>query len=181
MSDIGVGLLLFVCLLVAVGLIRFFSWLTELQETHGSLPRAGVNTIRHYVSVRPRNMSTDDVGSLPDRAPVPPVVATFTTAEQSIVTPNNEYNSSLFDNERAAFDTTAKSIAAMYQKGVITNLSKAICAAYGCTVQSATKTDSTYQMALRAVNKYLPDKNAPQFRMTPEQEATREALGLNRA
>lgn len=60
MSDVGIGLLLFVCLLVAVALIRFFSWLTELQEEHGSLGRAGVNTVKRYVAVQPRVMSRSD-------------------------------------------------------------------------------------------------------------------------
>lgn len=63
MSDLGVGLLLFACLLVAVGLIRFFSWLTELQEEHGSIRRAGVNTIRRYVSTSPRVMSRENAAT----------------------------------------------------------------------------------------------------------------------
>jgi hypothetical protein len=126
-----------------------------------------------------RPMSSTRGDDLSKNATVPPVVTTSTAAKQPIVTPNNEYSSGLSDNGRLQFEATAKSIAAMYQRGVITNLSKAICAAYGCTVQSAQKTDSTYQMALKAVNRYLPAKDAPQFRMTPEQEAAREALGLN--
>lgn len=172
MSDIGVFLLLFVGVLLLVGVIRFLAWLTELQEEHGSLGQAGVNAIKRYVVVT-RPMSSERGDRESDQPTVSPAVTTFTTAEQPIVTPNNEYN-------RGLSDDTAKSIAAMYQKGVITNLSKAICAAYGCTVQSSSKPDSTYQVALRAVNKYLPKDNTPQFRITPEQEAAREALGLNR-
>mgnify|MGYP001607408571 CR=1 FL=1 len=68
MSDIGIGLLLFACLLIAVGLIRFFSWLTELQEKHGSLGRAGANTIKRYVTVRQRDMSNAGDGSPAARA-----------------------------------------------------------------------------------------------------------------
>jgi len=59
MSDIGIFLLLFACLLLAVGVIRFFSWLTELQEKHGSLGQAGVNTIKKYVATQPRVMSRE--------------------------------------------------------------------------------------------------------------------------
>lgn len=128
---------------------------------------------------RPVDMSSTQEDGDRNNAAVTPVVTTRTTAEQPIVTPNNEYNGGLSDNERIMFETTAKSIAAMYQKGVVTNLSKAICAAYGCTVQSASKPDSTYQLALKAVNKHLPKSNAPQFRTTPEMENAREALGLN--
>ena len=60
MSDIGVFLLLFACLLIAVGLIRFFSWLTELQEKHGSLGRAGVNTVKRYIAVERPVMARED-------------------------------------------------------------------------------------------------------------------------
>ena len=138
------------------------------------------NTWSALLHWRPVNMSSGGERDATKNAVVPPIVTTFTAAEQPIVTPNNEYSEGLSDKERIAFDTTARNIAAMYQKGVVTNLSKAICAAYGCTVQSSAKPDSTYQMALKAVNKYLPDKNAPQFRMTPEMENAREALGLNK-
>lgn len=93
--------------------------------------------------------------------------------------PNNEYSSGLSDSGRVQFEATAKTVAALYEAGLVTNLSKSICRAYGCSVQAAAKTDSTYQMALKAVNRYLPKKDAgPQFRSTPEIEATRAALGL---
>lgn len=65
MSDIGIFLLLFACLLIAVGLIRFFSWLTELQEKHGSVTRAGVNTVKRYVVVERPVMSRHDEGAGP--------------------------------------------------------------------------------------------------------------------
>lgn len=94
-----------------------------------------------------------------DRAPV-----TIPTAvEQPIATPNNEYSSPLSDNRQRDFETTAKTIATLYEKGIVTNLSKAICAAYGCTVQAATKPDSTYQLALRAVNRNLSKAKGGQF------------------
>jgi hypothetical protein len=54
-SDVGLFLLLFAALLVLVGVIRFFAWLTELQEEHGSLPRAAGHAIERYVLVRPVN------------------------------------------------------------------------------------------------------------------------------
>lgn len=160
---IVVGALAIGLLSMLVGrLVAFFDWV-------GSWWGQGVEKALHYRPVPMSSYATDEDD---DHDVVSPVVTTYTTAKQPIVTPNNEYSSVLFD-------TTAKSIAAMYQKGVITNLSKAICAAYGCTVQSASKPDSTYQIALKAVNKYLPAKDAPQFRMTPEMENAREALGLN--
>jgi hypothetical protein len=65
MSDVGIGLLLFACLLVAVALIRFFSWLTELQEEHGSITRAGVNTVKRYVAVERSVMSLGDENVAP--------------------------------------------------------------------------------------------------------------------
>lgn len=65
MSDIGIFLLLFACLLIAVGLIRFFSWLTELQEKHGSVTRAGVNTVKRYVMVERPVMSRPIVQTEP--------------------------------------------------------------------------------------------------------------------
>jgi hypothetical protein len=57
MSDIGIFLLLFVGVLLLVGVIRFLAWLTELQNAHGSLGQAGVNTVKRYVSARPAVMS----------------------------------------------------------------------------------------------------------------------------
>lgn len=57
MSDVGIGILLFVGVMGLVGLIRFLAWLTDLKDEHGSLGRAGVNTIKKYVDVRPRVMS----------------------------------------------------------------------------------------------------------------------------
>ena len=53
MSGFGLGLVLFAALLALVGLIRFLAWLTDLQEAHGSLPRAGVHAIRRYVVAKP--------------------------------------------------------------------------------------------------------------------------------
>lgn len=52
MSSFGLFLILFVALLVMIAIIRFLSWLTELQEEHGSLGQAALNTIRRYVSVK---------------------------------------------------------------------------------------------------------------------------------
>jgi hypothetical protein len=63
MSDLGLFLLLFVALFVLVGIIRFFSWLTQLQEQHGSLPHAGAHAIQRYVVVRPVNDYEDDRAS----------------------------------------------------------------------------------------------------------------------
>lgn len=114
----------------------------------------------HYFPAR--DMSSEERSEAPRAPVVPPVVTTFTTAEQPIAMPNNEYTSVLSNNERIAFETTAKNIAVMYEKGIVTNLSKAICAAYGCSVQSSSKPESTFQMALKAVNKHLPQ--GAQFR-----------------
>lgn len=57
MSEFGVYLLLFVGVLLLVGVLRFLAWLTELQQEHGSLGRAGVNTVKRYVQPTPRVMS----------------------------------------------------------------------------------------------------------------------------
>lgn len=131
--------------------------------------------IGHDITSRPDQMEAD---TLPV---VAPIVTTPTVAQQPIVTPNNEYSSGLSDSGRAAFETKAQTIAVLYDAGIITNVSKAICKAYACSVQAASKPDSTYQMALKAVNRYVPQKG-PQFRpLSPEQEAVREALGANNA
>lgn len=111
-----------------------------------------------------------------ESAAVAPVVTTSTITTAPIVTPNNEYNGELSNSE---FEATARTIAVLYQAGIVTNLSKAICKAYGCSVQAASKPDSTYQRALRAVNKRLP-KNGPTFNLTPEQQRLREELGLSK-
>lgn len=101
-------------------------------------------------------MSGKRVDQEDDRPIVPPVVAIPTAAVQPIVTPNSEYNGKLYDSERVVFDAKAEAVAILYQKGIATNLSKTICAVYGCSVQAASKPDSTYQQALKAVNKHLP-------------------------
>jgi hypothetical protein len=167
-------------MIVVVLLLIAWPHIVSIVSSIGAKARAEGEARRAYRQ-RVYDMSSAPARDVPDRPIVPPVVTVVTTAEQLIATPNNEYNGELPNNERLAFETTAKSIAAMYQKGVITNVSKAICAAYGCTVQSASKPDSTFQMALKEVNRHLPKKAVPSFRMTPEQEATREALGLNKA
>jgi hypothetical protein len=51
MSDFGVFLLMFAGVLLLVMLIKFFSWLTSLQDRHGSLPRAAAHSIKKYVAV----------------------------------------------------------------------------------------------------------------------------------
>ncbi len=51
MTDTGVLLLMGASLLLLLGLIVFFSWLTSLQEQHGSLPRAAAHSIKKYVAV----------------------------------------------------------------------------------------------------------------------------------
>lgn len=173
---LGAGCLVF----TVVAVIWFYSGIDHTVDPEELDPRSiierGWGALWHW---RPTPIMSREERPLPPRAPiVSPVVTTSTTAEQLIVTPNNEYNSQLSNNERTAFDAKAQTIAQLYEAGVVTNLSKAICKAYGCSVQAASKPDSTYQMALKSVNKYLPQK-APQFRMTPEQEANREALGLN--
>jgi hypothetical protein len=57
MSDFGIYMLLFVGILMLVGLIKFLAWLTELQETHGSLGQAAVNSFKRYTSTPTRVMS----------------------------------------------------------------------------------------------------------------------------
>lgn len=63
MSDFGLFLVMCAGLLLLLGLLRFLAWLTELQNEHGSLGRAGLNTVKKYVVARPRVMSqpTHDV------------------------------------------------------------------------------------------------------------------------
>jgi hypothetical protein len=61
-----------------------------------------------------------------------------------------------------AFESMAAHVAELYRTGAATNLSKTICQVFGCSVQSASKPESTYQRALREVNNHLP--NGPQFR-----------------
>jgi hypothetical protein len=102
------------------------------------------------------NMSIRAAEDEDEEPVVAPVVAIRTAAIQPIVMPNNEYSSKLSDSDRIAFEARAAAIADLYKKGLVTNLSKAICGAFNCSVQAASKPDSTYQQALKAVNKYLP-------------------------
>jgi hypothetical protein len=132
-----------------------------------------------YAPRRSVAMSSEDDRARIMQPPVPPAVTAPTAPLSPIATPNNEYSSGLSDSGRVQFEERARTLATLYEAGIITNLSKAICKAYGCSVQSAAKTDSTYQMALKAVNRYLPKQNAPQYRRTAEQEQAREALGLS--
>ena len=67
MSDFGLFLLLCAGLLLALGLLRFLAWLTELQDEHGSLGRAGLNTVKRYVAPRPRVMSQGENDTPPSR------------------------------------------------------------------------------------------------------------------
>lgn len=63
MSDVGIMLVLFVGVMGTVALIRFLAWLTDLKEAHGSVPRAGLNTVQRYVSVKHSQRSASDVMS----------------------------------------------------------------------------------------------------------------------
>lgn len=90
---------------------------------------------------------------------VEPVVTVDTAELFPIATPNNEYSDEL---SKIRFEERARVVAELYRTGAATNLSKAVCQVFGCSVQSASKPDSTYQQALREVNKHLP--NGPQFR-----------------
>lgn len=90
---------------------------------------------------------------------VEPVVTTDTAALFPIATPDNEYSDEL---SKIKFEERARVVAELYRTGAATNLSKAVCQVFSCSVQSASKPDSTYQRALREVNKHLPI--GPQFR-----------------
>ena len=90
---------------------------------------------------------------------VEPTVTVGTSELSPIATPNSKYGGDLPDSE---FETRAKVVAELYRSGAQTNLSKTICQVFRCSVQSASKPESTYQRALREVNKHLP--NGPQFR-----------------
>lgn len=73
MSDFGLFLLLCAGLLLVLGLIRFLAWLTELQNEHGSLGRAGLNTVKRYVAPTPRVMSRSN------NAPAPSIPSSLET------------------------------------------------------------------------------------------------------
>lgn len=151
-------LILFACILVV--LLTPLLWSVTVDYI---VPLMGALFRRHVRFTWPQLLSTiaddDDL----DQGVVPPAVATFTASEQPIVKPNNEYSSGLSDSGRSDFETTAKTIAVLYEKGLVTNLSKAICGAYNCSVQAASKTDSTYQMGLKAVNRHLSKGKGAQF------------------
>lgn len=65
MSDVGIGILIFVGVMGLVALIRFLAWLTDLKDTHGSLPRAGAHAIQRYVLVQPVKRSEDKKPDVP--------------------------------------------------------------------------------------------------------------------
>lgn len=108
-------------------------------------------------------MSNVEDGDGDQEQVVSAAVTIRTVEEQPIVTPNNEYNGNVSDSARIQFEERARTIAELYEAGMVSNLSKAVCRIYGCSVQSASKTDSTYQLALRAVQRQL-SSNKPQFR-----------------
>lgn len=67
MSDVGLFLLMCAGLLLLLGVLRFLAWLTELQNEHGSLGRASINTVKKYVAVRPHVMSRSAENDTPSR------------------------------------------------------------------------------------------------------------------
>jgi hypothetical protein len=157
--------------LILIGIaIYYLGWKDFLE------PR--VMPIIRWISAQLPAMSRSGNHDAPEKAAVAPAVAPTTAALFPIVMTNNEYSGGLSDSGRLQFEERAQTIAALYEAELITNLSKAICKVYGCSVQSAAKTDSTYQMALKTVNRYLQRKAGPRFRTTPEIDAAREALGL---
>lgn len=68
MSSFGLFLIMCAALFVLIALIRFLAWLTELQEAHGSLPRAGVHALQRYVTVRRVNNYTDSAPHVMSRS-----------------------------------------------------------------------------------------------------------------
>jgi hypothetical protein len=154
---------------LAVGLIsmawgKIADWRESREETPPRRRTRQMVARRARPPLPMRVMSRSGGGTPQKRAVVAPAVPALTAALSPIVTPNNEYSSGLSDSGRVQFEATAKTLAALYEAGLVTNLSKSICRAYGCSVQAATKTDSTYQMALKAVNRHLPQQNVPEFR-----------------
>ena len=156
-----------VILLVLVALRRA-PWFANAIVSDLSLDQYGGMTawvarvlLPAWDGARVMSRSEDPVGE--NEGAVLPPTTIPTVATIPIVTPNNEYNGKLSDSDRVQFEARAKTIAELYEAGIVTNLSKAICRVYGCSVQAASKPDSTYQQALSAVNRHLT-RNKPQFR-----------------
>jgi hypothetical protein len=105
----------------------------------------------------PSVKSEDDSEEIEDV--VEPVVTVDTAATAPIAKPNNEYSDEL---SKIKFEERARVVADLYKSGATTNLSKTICQVFSCSVQSSSKPESTYQRALREVNKHLP--HGAQFR-----------------
>ena len=102
MSDFGIYLLLFVGVLVLVGVLKFLAWLTELQQEHGSLGRAGIATVKRYVDVRPRVMSRSEENTPPSMPLSPQTDSRQTADKPAPVVPGRAELLTLFKALRAA-------------------------------------------------------------------------------
>jgi hypothetical protein len=119
----------------------------------------------------------------PDRAVAPPVDQQSTSAIQPIATTGNAINQQLNDNtllpeearEIIRFQAKVEALADLIKSGQVSNMAKGIEGVFHCSRSG--KEDSIYQKARRTLEPLV--KPAPQFRpLSPEQQATREALGL---
>ena len=174
MSDFGVFLLLFAALAGALGLIKFFAWLTDIREAGGPVAYARQASGRY---IEPRAAPEKPVAAQVDqRSP---------TDAQWVAMQRNAINAELSGNAVAEqtpaeardiirMQAKAEAVVILLKKAKLTNKAEAIEAVFECSRTS--RAGSPYQRALALVDPLLNDNPYPD--RTPDQEQRRAELGL---
>lgn len=174
MSQIGVMLVFGAVLLLLLGAIRFFAWLTYLQETYGSLGGAIVAGVRYFVVVH-------SVKSPEDRPAIArnvDVVADVAPALQPIAEPQNEDNDLLSIVERAKVEALASLILESrhkaFQNGQVPE-TRGMHVLFG--VSASSDPGSEYQRLRGMLRSEIARQSQPPAtyrERTPEQQAARQ-------
>jgi hypothetical protein len=177
MSDIGIILAVGAVLLVLLGVVKFFAWLTYLQEEYGSLGGAVAAGIHYFVEVR----SVESSQPAPAPAASERNVADVAPALHGVATPQNEDNELLRVAERAKVEALAALILESnhksFQNGKVPE-TRGLAALFG--VSASSDPNSEYQR-LRAMLKAKLDRRSrpqPIYRdnLTPAHRAFRDAM-----
>lgn len=186
MSDLGVMLLFGAGLVVLLGIIRFFAWMTDIVEAGG--PRA------YFAQAAGRYVQrVDYVETPPAPAPVAPVAAPVAATNrepvQPIAMPCNDDNAELRRNDRnaalpieardiiratAVEQGKAEAVAALLKSGKLTSRTEAVELVFQCKRNS--RPGSTYMRALALVEPLLRVEKYPN--RTTDQEEFRKDFEL---
>lgn len=186
MSDLGVMLLFGAGLVLLLGIIRFFAWMTDIVDAGG--PRAYfAQAASRYVQRADYVENTPAPAALGSVAA--PVAATDREAAQLIAKPATPDNDELPRNDQSAALPTeardiirataleqgkAQAVAALLRSGKLTNKAEAIEQVFQCRRNS--RPGSTYMQAMALVEPLLAVEKYPG--RTPEQEEFRKGLEL---